>query len=90
GFSGATAGADVQMQPGMDYGQAYNTLGQDPLMERNRMRAVADMRARFGAEGAGALGTGAQVAEGNLNAELAAQDASARRNQSMQLMGQDL
>jgi hypothetical protein len=90
GFSAANAGADVSMQPGMDFGQAYNTLGQDPLMERNRMRAVADMRARFGAEGAGALGTGAQVAEGNLNAELAAQDASNRRNQSMQLMGQDL
>lgn len=80
----------VAMERGMDFNQAYNTLGQDPLMERNRQRATADLRARFGAEGAGALGTGAQFAESNLNAELAAQDASARRNQAMQLMGQDL
>jgi hypothetical protein len=90
GFSAASNGAQVQMDPGMDFRQAYDALGQDPLMERNRMKAVADMRARFGAEGAGSLGTGAQVAEGNLNAELAAQDASMRRGQSMQLMGQDL
>jgi hypothetical protein len=83
-------GARPELAQGMDYGAAYNTLGQDPLMERNRMKAVADMRARFGAEGAGALGTGAQFAEGNLNAELAAQDASQRRAQAMQLMGQDL
>lgn len=90
GFGAATAGADVSMTPQMSYQQAYDTLGQDPLLERNRMKAVADMRARFGAEGAGALGTGAQFAEGNLNAELAAQDASMRRAQSMQLMNQDL
>jgi hypothetical protein len=90
GFSAAGTPADVALAQGMSYGDAYNTLGQDPLMERNRMKAVADMRARFGAEGAGALGTGAQFAEGNLNAELAAQDASMRRAQSMQLMGQDL
>lgn len=83
-------GARPELAQAMDYGAAYNTLGQDPLMERNRMKAVADMRARFGAEGAGAMGTGAQVAEGNLNAELAAQDASQRRAQAMQLMGQDL
>jgi hypothetical protein len=90
GFSAAGTPSDVALAQGMSYGDAYNTLGQDPLMERNRMKAVADMRARFGAEGAGALGTGAQFAEGNLNAELAAQDASMRRAQSMQLMGQDL
>ena len=90
GFNAAGTPADVALRGGMNYQDAYNTLGQDPLMERNRMKAVADMRARFGAEGAGALGTGAQVAEGNLNAELAAQDASMRRGQSMQLMGQDL
>ena len=90
GFSGATAGADVQMQPGMDYGQAYNTLGQDPLAQRELMLARADQRARFGAEGAGGLGTGAQFAESNLNAAFNAQDASNRRNQAMQLMGQDL
>jgi hypothetical protein len=91
GFGGGpSAGPGVELAPGMSYGDAYNTLGQDPLMERNRMKAVADQRARFGAEGAGALGTGAQFAEGNLNAELLAQDASMRRGQSMQLMGQDL
>lgn len=90
GFNAAGTPQDVALRGGMSYQDAYNTLGQDPLMERNRMKAVADMRARFGAEGAGALGTGAQFAEGNLNAELAAQDASQRRAQSMQLMGQDL
>jgi hypothetical protein len=36
------------------------------------------------------LGTGAQFAESNLNAAFNAQDASNRRNQAMQLMGQDL
>lgn len=87
---GVGAGANVELARGMDYGQAYNTLGQDPLMERERQRAVAEQRARFGAEGAGALGTGAQYAESNLNAELAARDASQRRAQAMQLMGQDL
>jgi hypothetical protein len=90
GFSAASAGQDISMQPGMDFRQAYDTLGQDPLMERNRMRAIADQRARFGAEGAGGLGTGAQFAESNLNAELTAQDASRRRAEAMQLMGQDL
>lgn len=90
GFEAAQAQPGVQLGQGMSYQQAYNTLGQDPLMERERMRAVADQRARFGAEGAGALGTGAQYAESNLNAELAARDASQRRAQSMQLMGQDL
>lgn len=59
-------------------------------MQRQAALARADQRARFGAEGAGALGTGAQFAESNLNAELAARDASMRRQQSMQLMGQDL
>lgn len=90
GFNAASIGQGVQLAPGMNYQDAYNTLGQDPLMERNRQRAAADMRARFGAEGAGALGTGAQFAESNLNAELAAQDASQRRQQAMALMGQDL
>ena len=90
GFSAASAGQDVQMQPGMDFGQAYNTLGQDPLAQRELMLARADQRARFGAEGAGGLGTGAQFAESNLNAAFNAQDASNRRNQAMQLMGQDL
>lgn len=87
---GASAGPEVTFAKGMDYSQAYNTLGQDPLMERNRQRAVAEQRARFGAEGAGSLGTGAQYAESNLNAELSAQDASQRRQQAMSLMGQDL
>lgn len=87
---GVGAGAAVNLAPGMDYQQAYQTLGQDPLAERNKQRAVAEQRARFGAEGAGALGTGAQYAESNLNAELAAQDASMRRQQSMALMGQNL
>jgi len=90
GFSAASAGPDVNMTPQMDYNTAYNTVGQDPLLDRNKQKAIADMRARFGAEGAGALGTGAQYAESNLNAELAAQDASMRRNQAMQLMNQDL
>lgn len=89
GFSAASLSAAPELAQGMDYRQAYDTLGQDPLMERNRQRAIADQRARFGAEGAGALGTGAQYAESNLNAELAAQDASMRRQQAMALMGQD-
>jgi len=90
GFNAAQLGGAPQLQGGMSFGQAFDTLGQDPMLERNRMRAVADQRARFGAEGAGSLGTGAQFAEGNLNAELLAQDASQRRGQAMQLMGQDL
>lgn len=90
GFSAASAGPAVNLASGMDYGQAYQTLGQDPLMDRDKQRAIAEQRARFGAEGAGALGTGAQYAESNLNAELAARDASMRRQQAMQLMGQDL
>lgn len=90
GFSAAQNDPSVALASGMDYGQAYQTLGQDPLMERNRQRAVAEQRARFGAEGAGALGTGAQYAESNLNAELAAQDASLRRQQSMNLMNQNM
>lgn len=90
GFNGGASAQNVDMKGGLDYMGAYNQLGQDPLMERNRMLAVADQRARFGAEGAGALGTGAQFAEGTLNAQLNAQDASNRRGQAMQLMGQDL
>jgi hypothetical protein len=90
GFSAASAGPAVNFAPGMDYAQAYQTLGQDPLADRTKQRAIADQRARFGAEGAGALGTGAQYAESNLNAELAAQDASQRRQQAMALMGQNL
>jgi hypothetical protein len=90
GFSAASAGPEVQMTPQMSYQQAYGTLGEDPLMQRQAALARADQRARFGAEGAGALGTGAQFAESNLNAELAARDASMRRQQAMQLMGQDL
>lgn len=90
GFTAASAGPYVALQGGMDFGGAMNTLGQDPMFARNQARAIADTRARFGAEGAGSLGTGAQFAEGNLNAELIAQDASQRRAQAMQLMGQDL
>lgn len=42
---------------------------QQQIADRQRMLAVADQRARFGAEGAGSLGSGAQFAEGTLNAE---------------------
>lgn len=90
GFSAAQTPADVALAQGMSYGDAYNTMGQDPLYERNKMKAAADLRARFGAEGAGSLGTGAQFAESNLAAEMAAQDASMRRQQALALMGQDL
>jgi hypothetical protein len=91
GFGGgAGAGPAVNLAQGMSYQDAYGTVGQDPLMERERQRAAAEQRARFGAEGAGALGTGAQYAESNLNAELAARDASQRRQQAMLLMQQDL
>ena len=50
--------------------QASNNWG-----EVMRQRAAADQRARFGAEGAGAMGTGAQFAEGTLNADYANRNA---------------
>lgn len=83
-------GARPELSQGMDWRTAFNTMGEDPMQRRIEDRAAADMRARFGAEGAGALGTGAQFAEGNLRAELAAQDASKRRMEALQLMQQDL
>jgi hypothetical protein len=83
-------GARPELSQGMDWRTAFNTMGEDPMQRRIEDRAAADMRARFGSEGAGALGTGAQFAEGNLRAELAAQDASKRRMEALQLMQQDL
>lgn len=83
-------GARPELAAGMDWKTAFNMMGEDPLQARIADRARADMRARFGAEGAGALGTGAQFGESNLMAELAAQDASRRRQEALQLMQQDL
>lgn len=55
----------------------------DPLVaamqqgvQRSKMIDIANSRARFGAEGAGSLGTGAQVAEGTLAAEYAPREAA--------------
>ncbi len=58
--------------------------------DRQRMLGVADMRARFGAEGAGALGTGAQYAEGTLNAEYGPKLALAQHQIMQQMQQQDL
>lgn len=90
GFNAAQNGAAVNMTPQMSFGQALDTLGNDPYKETLLKRAIAENNARFGAEGAGALGTGAQYSNALLQSDFAAQDASMRRAQAMQLMGQDL
>lgn len=90
GFSAASAGPDVSLQGGMDFKGALDTLGNDPYKETLLKRSLAENNARFGAEGAGALGTGAQYSNALMQSDFAANDASQRRAQAMQLMGQDL
>lgn len=90
GFSGASAGSDIALQPGMSIEDAVGRTGSLPFQEILRQRAIADQNARFGAEGAGALGTGAQFANATLNADFAARENEAQFARAMQLMGQDL
>ena len=73
----------AQMQPQVQLGQAAQIDTSNPLVaaqlegvRRAQNIANADLRARFGAEGAGALGTGAQFAEAQLAAELAPRQAA--------------
>jgi hypothetical protein len=63
---------------------------QQQIADRQRMLAVADQRARFGAEGAGALGSGAQFAEGTLNAEFGPRMAALLQQNIAQQQAMDL
>lgn len=90
GFAAAQNGAAVQMTPQMSYQDALADVNNDPKAALALERARADQRARFGAEGAGALGTGAQFAEATLNADFLANTASNNRALALQRMNQDL
>lgn len=90
GFSAAQIGAAPRLQGGLTYEAAKAAVGDLPWAETARQRSIADQRARFGAEGAGALGTGAQFAEATLNADLANRMAEEGHNRALGLMGQDL
>lgn len=63
---------------------------QEQGMERQRQIAVADQRARFGADGSGSLGSGAQVAEGTLNAEFVPRSAQFLQQSIQQQQANDL
>lgn len=63
---------------------------QQQIADRQRNLAVADQRARFGADGSGSLGTGAQVAESNLNAQYGPQMAALLQQNIQQQQSQDL
>jgi hypothetical protein len=87
----------AQMQPGVQLGQAAQIDTSNPLVaaqlegvRRAQNIANADLRARFGAEGAGALGTGAQFAEAQLAAELAPRQAAIVQQAVQQQQQQDL
>lgn len=58
--------------------------------ERSKMIDVANLRARFGAEGAGSMGTGAQVGEATLAAEYAPRIAAAQQQAIQFQQQQDL
>lgn len=90
GFNAAQIGSGVQLQPGMSIEDAMARAGNLPFNEIMRQRAIADQRARFGAEGAGAMGTGAQFAESTLNADLVARNQQEQFARGLNLMGQDL
>jgi hypothetical protein len=83
-------GARPELGQGLSFEQAQGMANNMPFSEMMRSRAIADQRARFGAEGAGALGTGAQFAEGTMNADYAARTDQEGLNRALQLMGQDL
>ena len=90
GFSAAATPADVALAQGMNIDTAMSKAGNLPFNEIMRQRAIADQRARFGAEGAGSLGTGAQFAEATMNADLTARNQQEQFNRALNLMGQDL
>ena len=70
GFNGGVSARDVQLDPAKQIDlNSPEIQAQQAIADRQKMLSVADTRARFGAEGAGALGTGAQVAEGTIAAE---------------------
>jgi hypothetical protein len=83
-------GARPELAQGLSFEQAQGMANNMPFSEMMRSRAIADQRARFGAEGAGAMGTGAQFAEGTMNADYAARTDQEGLNRALQLMGQDL
>lgn len=94
GQSGFTA---AQVQPEVQLGQAAQVDLNNPLVaaqlegvRRAQNLAAADLRARFGAEGAGALGTGAQFAEAQLRSEFAPREAAILQQSIQQQQQQDL
>jgi len=87
----------AQAQPGVQLGQAAQVDLNNPLVaaqlegiRRAETQAAADLRARFGAEGAGALGTGAQFAEAQLRSEFAPRQAAILQQSIQQQQQQDL
>ena len=91
GFEQASA------QPQVQLGQAAQVDLNNPLvaaqlegLRRSETQAAADLRARFGAEGAGALGTGAQFAEAQLRSEYAPRQAAILQQSIQQQQAQDL
>ncbi len=77
GGSGQVGSAQTSLDPArqIDTNDPYVAAQQQGLQRQKEIDA-ANLRARFGAQGAGALGTGAQFAEGNLRAAYAPQEAS--------------
>lgn len=87
----------AQAQPRVQLGQAAQVDVNNPLVaaqlegvRRAENLAAADLRARFGAEGAGALGTGAQFAEAQLRSEFAPRQAAILQQSIQQQQAQDL
>jgi hypothetical protein len=77
GGSGQVGANTTSLDPAkqIDTNDPYVAAQQQGLQRQKEIDA-ANLRARFGAQGAGALGTGAQFAEGNLRAAYAPQEAS--------------
>lgn len=91
GGGGGAAANRVALDPAMSYEEANSKIGNAlDWSEIMRQRAVADQRSRFGAEGAGALGSGAKFAESTLNADLAARNAQNAFNMIQSVLAQDL
>jgi hypothetical protein len=88
---------EASVQPQVQLGQAAQVDLNNPLVaaqlegiRRAETQAAADLRARFGAEGAGALGTGAQFAEAQLRSEFAPRQAAILQQSIQQQQAQDL
>ena len=91
GYNPAAAGTGVSL------GQAANVDLNNPLVQaqqagidRQKNLDIANLRARFGAEGAGAMGTGAQFGESQLAAEYAPKSAAILQQSIQQQQQQDL